>query len=54
MPLNIFGDGSAVMTVQIGNDAAAAFPVYPTVYLKSDVKILSGKGTPQSPYEIGF
>ncbi len=28
--------------------------VYPTVYLKSDVKILSGKGTPQSPYEIGF
>ena len=41
-------------TATLANKASISYPIFPTVYLDADVKFVSGTGTVDDPFRIGF
>ena len=41
-------------TATLANWASISYPIFPTVYLDADVKFVSGTGTVDDPFRIGF
>ena len=51
--LNVWGINTTTGAIGAGTTASSSFGVKPVLYLKSTVKIISGEGTEDNPYELG-